>query len=145
MAVPTIQEQLRKMQKDIEKKLGEKGLEKVAKTIIEEGKEQVDKVVYEAYTPRMYERTGQLREQWGIMWTEPLIIGVYNNRWDEGVYIPEIIISGEGYSIKGNPPYGYERPRPFIKATIEELERSKAHVKAFKESLEDVGYKVRIK
>lgn len=146
MAVPTIQEQLARIEAEIKARLGEKGLQKVADEVVKEGKKQVEQVVYNAYQPKFYDRTMGLRDQWGTMWVEPLIIGVYSDRWDGDKYLAPIIISGEGYSISGGTnPYPYEQPRPFIEETIKELERNKNHVKAFKSSLEDVGFKVKIK
>jgi hypothetical protein len=94
--------------------------------VIETGKRQVEETVYDVYSPRVYERTGQLKEQWETEETNDGIT-VYPSRRDEdtGKYVPEVIETGKGYE------YEFEysnRPRPFVENTRQELERDKDRV-----------------
>src|SRR5690554_1241504 len=87
-----------------------------AKAVMEEGKRQVEEVVYSVYTPdpnnpNSYERTGLLRESWTFAGT-PEGLTVYNNRPMDGSRDPaQIVVDGGPYE------YDFEYatvPRDFI-------------------------------
>src|SRR4051812_18067882 len=90
----------------------------VKETVIETGKRHVQEDVYDKYpNPKVYERTGELKENWN--WQDaPDGIEIYNMRFDDGRYVAEIVETGRGYQ------YDFEYngiPRPFIENTREEL------------------------
>jgi glycyl-tRNA synthetase (class II) len=112
----------------------------VKNTVIETGKKHVDKDVYSVYTPKIYERTGLLRESWDVENTDDGI-AVFNTRTDGEKYIPEVIETGIGYDYTGYG-YAYENPRPFISNAREELHNSNALKEAMKKDLKDAGFDV---
>jgi len=112
----------------------------VKNTVIETGKKHVDKDVYSVYAPKIYERTGLLRESWDVENTDDGI-AVFNTRTDGEKYIPETIEYGINYDYSGYG-YAYEKPRPFINNTREELRNSNAFKEAMKKDLKDAGFDV---
>ena len=112
----------------------------VKNTVIETGKKHVDKDVYSVYTPKIYERTGLLRESWDVENTDDGI-AVFNTRTDGEKYIPQVIESGIGYDYTGYG-YAYEKSRPFIAETRRELKDSNILKEAMKKDLKDAGFDV---
>lgn len=112
----------------------------VKNTVIETGKKHVDKDVYSVYTPKIYERTGLLKESWDVKNTDDGI-AVFNTRTDGEKYIPQVIESGIGYDYTGYG-YAYEKPRPFIAETHKELKDSNTLKEAMKKDLKDAGFDV---
>lgn len=114
----------------------------VKNTVIETGKKHVDEDVYSysVYTPKIYKRTGLLRESWDVENTDDGI-AVFNTRTDGEKYIPKVIETGIGYNYTGYG-YAYEKPRPFIANAREELCNSNALKEAMKKDLKDVGFDV---
>jgi glycyl-tRNA synthetase (class II) len=118
--------------KDLEKYVNKIAKESMSKghhvkdTVIDEGKRQVQETVYNVFEPKVYKRTGQLKEQWE---SEEIAdgIAIYPSRRDEdtGKYIPEVIESGIGYD------YSFEyngKERPFVENTRQDLESNKDRV-----------------
>lgn len=139
MAVRTLKqlnEQLRKVALDALQNDTE-----VANAVIRVGQDSVQKYVYNAYKPKKYERTYQLKNDW---YKENVSEGikVFNDRRDGDKYIPKVVETGVGYDYTGYG-YGYEKPRPFIEETKKELKSNKQHLEALKKSLRNKGYKVK--
>ena len=135
--------QLADLEKKLKKKIEDVMENEVAKVVIDEGKKQVQKEVYDKYEPKKYQRTGRLKEEWS---KESIDNGirVINTREDDktGKYIPKVIETGEGYDY-GGYGYAYEKPRPFIQKTRESLEDSGNHIKALRKGLKRQGVKVK--
>lgn len=112
----------------------------VKNTVIKTGKKHVDKDVYFVYTPKIYERTGLLRESWNVENTDDGV-AVFNTRTDGEKYIPETIEYGINYDYSGYG-YAYEQPRPFIAETRRELKDSNILKEAMKRDLKDAGFDV---
>ena len=112
----------------------------VKNTVIETGKKHVDKDVYSVYTPKIYERSGLLKESWDVENTDDGI-AVFNTRTDSEKYIPETIEYGINYDYSGYG-YAYEQPRPFIAETHKELKDSNILKEAMKKDLKDAGFDV---
>ena len=112
----------------------------VKNTVIETGKKHVDKDVYSVYTPKIYERSGLLKESWDVENTDDGI-AVFNTRTDGEKYIPETIEYGINYDYSGYG-YAYEQPRPFIAETRRELKDSNILKEAMKKDLKDAGFDV---
>lgn len=114
----------------------------VKNTVIETGKKHVDEDVYSysVYTPKIYKRTGLLRESWDVENTDDGI-AVFNTRTDGEKYIPKTIEYGINYDYSGYG-YAYEKPRPFIANAREELHNSNALKEAMKKDLKDIGLDV---
>lgn len=112
----------------------------VKNTVIETGKKHVDKDVYSVYTPKIYERSGLLKESWDVKNTDDGIT-VFNTRTDGKKYIPETIEYGINYDYSGYG-YAYEQPRPFIAETHKELKDSNILKEAMKKDLKDAGFDV---
>ncbi|MBE2918570.1 hypothetical protein HPK02_06580 [Anoxybacillus flavithermus] len=112
----------------------------VKNTVIETGKKHVAKDVYSVYTPKIYERSGLLKESWDVENTDDGI-AVFNTRTDGEKYIPETIEYGINYDYSGYG-YAYEQPRPFIAKTHKELKDSNILKEAMKKDLKDVGFDV---
>jgi hypothetical protein len=107
----------------------------VKNTVIEEGKRQVQKTVYDVYEPKAYERTGKLKENWNWQDTHDGI-EIINTRTDDGRYVAEIVETGQGY--KFDFEYnGVERP--FTKNTADKLRDSVELTNALKKDLKGVG------
>jgi hypothetical protein len=133
--------------KDLEKYVNKMAKESMSKghhvkdEVIDTGKRHVDSDVYDVYTPKVYERTGQLKEQWESEETADGI-AIYPSRRDEdtGKYIPEVIESGIGYDFS----FEYSgKARPFVENTRYELEANKDRVAdALKKDMKSMGLDV---
>jgi hypothetical protein len=120
----------------------------VAKKVISVAKEHVDKDVYSVYSPKVYSRTGKLKESFK---SNPIANGIEieNTRKDGDRYIPEIIEYGHDASSQGyeHPAYysggdNFIQPRPFIENTKKEIESGNIHVEELKKSLRSKGLDV---
>jgi hypothetical protein len=112
----------------------------VKATVIKEGRNQVQKTVYDVYTPEVYSRSGDLKEQWDYENTKDGI-AVFNYREDDdtGKDIVDTVVTGKGYD------YDFEyagKPRDFIGATVDELEKGSELTNALKKDLKSSGLKV---
>lgn len=112
----------------------------VKDAVIEEGKQQVEEIVYDPYTPKVYQRTGKLKQDWNWQDT-PDGIEIINTRTDEetGKYIVDTIEYGRNYEYEF--PYAHT-PRPFIEETRKNLGNSSKLKNAMKEDLISVGLDV---
>ena len=116
--------------------------------LVEKGKKEVDETVYAAYTPsdseNAYERTYKLRDESWDKETPNQGLLFRNIRRDSktGNYIPKVIETGKGYSIMGNPPFPYEKPRPFMGNLKQWLRDEEQHVEVMKKTMEKAGFKV---
>lgn len=132
-------------------------LQEIKKTM----QENILKEVYLVYSPKQYQRRGNsggLIDENNI--THDLVsknrVEIYNvakrntayaNTKYTNMYLAPLIELGhEEAKASGYQGYNYPRknrayykPRPFVRATREELKRTKKHVKAFKESLNSLG------
>jgi len=61
---------------------------------------------------------------------------------NKGEYLTPIIEYGQGYDFSNDGNSGYEKPRPFVKNTRDELKQTKVHVKALKQGLKNQGVNV---
>jgi len=138
MAAKNLKE-LAKQIEDMAKKAMQRENSKVKKVAIETGKERVQEDVYNVYEPKIYSRTGQLKESWVAENTQDGVV-LYNTRRDGDKYIPEVVETGIGYDYTGYG-YAYESPRPFIKNTKRDLENGNVR-DALKEDLKSLGIDV---
>lgn len=111
----------------------------VKNVVMNEGRKQVQEVVYDAYEPKVYQRTGSLKESWD---TEETIdgIAIYNTRKDGDKDVASVVETGKGYDYTGN--YAYERPRPFIASTRKALDGSSKLNEALRQDLKNIGLDV---
>jgi hypothetical protein len=110
----------------------------VKNKVIETGKKHVQTDVYDVYTPMMYKRTGELKENWK---TEPTADGmaVFNDRRDDGRYVAEVVETGKGYE------YDFEYngvERPFTKNTADELRNNGELTDALRKDLKSAGFDI---
>ena len=153
--------------KHIEKKMKEALLDDVTSKTSEIMIEQINETVYDAYSPNTNAEDYYHRRQNEDALGDPSNIGgvmvgntlevinatqtnpdIYINheRYDsqnEGDYLTPIIEYGQGYDFASeNGNAGYERPRPFISNTREQLKSTGAHVTALKKGLKKRGINV---
>lgn len=112
----------------------------VKETVIDTGKRHVQEDVYDVYTPKSYERSGELKENWKVEETADGI-AVYNDRRDGDKYIPEVIETGVGYDYTGYG-YEYEKPRPFIENMRIELSSENKLANSLKKDMKRMGIQV---
>jgi len=113
----------------------------VKETVIETGKRHVQTDVYDVYpNPKIYERTGELKENWEVEETVDGI-AVFNDRRDSGKYIAEVIETGKGYDYTGYG-YDYEKPRPFTENTRQELAKGNKLANSLKQDMKRNGLDV---
>jgi hypothetical protein len=132
--------------KELEKLINRKVTEAISKgnnvkdTVIEEGKKQVQETVYNVYSPKVYERSGDLKENWN--WQDaPDGIEIINTRTDEdsGKYIVDTIEYGRNYD------YDFEyanKPRSFIENTRESLRKDDRLKNALRDDMKAIGLDV---
>jgi hypothetical protein len=113
--------------------------------------ENVEKYVYDAYTPKRYHRTFLLEDDIQHDLPDSNTLVVWDDATQDGtartnVYIPEIIEYGEWQSQVGyewvprganTGIYTYLLPRPFIAHTVADLTSSLEHVYALKNYMKD--------
>lgn len=113
----------------------------VGREVIKRAKNRVQEDVYDKYDPRIYSRTGKLKEEW-IIENRAQGIAVLSNRYDDqhsNRYVAQIVESGQGYQFE----FPYEGiPRPFIANTREELRNSGALSHALMLDLKAAGFKI---
>ncbi|MET3505613.1 hypothetical protein [Halalkalibacter oceani] len=110
----------------------------VIKETIDTAKNRVDEDVYAVYDPRIYQRTGQLREEWEVINTANGV-AIFNSRRDGNTYVAEVVETGQGYSYS----FPYDGvPRPFTANTREELIKSGKLNEALKKDLRKLRFKV---
>ncbi len=138
----------------IEESLKDDVFEKVRET----ERRHIQKDVYEAYDPKVYERRkdknfneslaspeniqGELLDKTTLVVsneTEPNPFARDGATTDKN--LPEVIEYGRGYDYPGKG--AYSDPRPFTKNTVDELRETKAHVLAIKEGLVKRGIDVK--
>jgi hypothetical protein len=117
----------------------------VAPKVIEVAKERVQKDVYDVYSPKVYERSGQLKESFKKN-DIPDGVEIENTRKDGSRYIPEVIEYGhdkssQGYEYPVYYPSGdnYLQPRPFMANTENEILEKNIHTEELKKSLRTKG------
>ena len=97
----------------------------VSDKVIELGGENVQKVVYDAYEPKSYQRTFQLRDtSWESIPVECGVIIRNDRNEGDGYQIANIVETGIGYSIPDNTGTRYGFPRPFMQVTRDMLTSS---------------------
>lgn len=135
---------MKELAKEIEK-LAAKAMQNgtnVKTTVIKEGQNQVQKVVYDVYDPVAYQRSGDLKAYWDTENTSDGI-AVFNDRPDDpetGNDVVETVITGKGYQ------YDFEYngvPRDFIQATKDELNDDKRLSDALSKDLNSLGIKTK--
>lgn len=128
----------------------------VLRAVKAEEANQIETVVYEAYSPRVYKRRGAMGSPSNIVGeVTGTTLNVYNvTPANTMEFVPEMggWINGEEQSGKNLPMvvetgngYDYYSPgaRPFTRATTEALAASKAHVQALRSGLMAAGLKVK--
>lgn len=153
---------LKDLRKILEKKIEESLDKEVTNTIRDVMLNNIEETVYDTYEPSQYKRR---YEKEGL--SDPSNIGgvivngelqvfnatagnpdIYINgkrdvSQNDGDYLAPIIEYGKGYDFSSeNGNNGYEKPRPFVENTREELKQTKAHVKALKQGLKNRGINV---
>ena len=157
----TIREALNLANKQLAEKIDSALENEVAATVKETEVATIDKVVYDAYAPKVYRRRGDFGgmadinnlEQAvsdGVLTirntTDPNPGGTINNSAvTTDKHLDELVEYGHG-GVGGFydfPKYGatFMKPRPFTKKTIEHLSQGKSHVAALKEGLKRQGVK----
>lgn len=133
--------------KDLVKYIEKKAVESVQqrnsetqRTMIDTGKRHVQEDVYDVYEPKVYARSGQLKEDWEIENTENGI-SMTNTRTDEetGGNVARTVETGKGYTYRF--PFS-NVPRPFIENTYAELSLSNKLENAVKSDLKKSGLNV---
>lgn len=135
--------------------LGKKG-EEVAK-------ENIEKVVYGAYSPVEYERTGQLKDSITSKETKntgnSFEVEIYHDtsKITEGYpnqhmsviteassahSIAEIVHDGKAPNIFNDKNYAWMSARPYMDTTKDEIIKNKLHIKTVKDSLKSQGFDV---
>ena len=142
-------------------------MQKVGETVERVVREHVDKDVYQAYSPKVYEQTFELRESLHtktprvkndvvevevkhntdlIHSYEPnqhhSVVEDYNPQ-DVSAWIPYLVSEGQTYNLwDDNSDAAYLKPRPYFDNAKKELEQSKEHVETLKRELNARGIKV---
>ncbi|MGO0713208.1 hypothetical protein P5408_010275 [Bacillus subtilis] len=111
----------------------------VKQIMVKTGQEHVEEDVYGAYSPLLYERTGQIKDSF-ITINESNGVSLDNIREDEGKDVATIIETGKGYTYPDSYGYGYGKPRPFMKNTAETLKDGRL-TEALKSDLKADGIK----
>lgn len=159
----TLQQQLERIAAKLAPKIDDALAHEVANAVREEESKTIKETVYNAYTPKLYRRRGDLdvladpynleaTVKDGVLsvrnMTEPNPGGTLNDgRVTTGKHLDELIEYGHGSSggFYDFPTHGagFMKPRPFTAKTIEHLKENKAHVKALKAGLKRLGIKAK--
>jgi hypothetical protein len=110
----------------------------VKNTVISTGKKHVQEDVYDVYSPKVYQRTGELKENWKV---EEISdgIAVFNDRREGEKDIVETIEYGKNYDFD----FEYSNtPRPFIENTRQELSKGNKLANSLKQDLKSIGLDV---
>ncbi|GCD10448.1 hypothetical protein [Clostridium tagluense] len=131
------------------KEVAQKILEnEVAEAIIKLEQDHIQKDVYNAYTPKIYPRTGDLKKKENFKIERTLNgisvknVTVHNGVNGEVKDIVDTVEYGRNYDFTGYA-YSYEEPRPFVQNTKDELVASQLHVKVLREEMKKKGFNVR--
>ncbi|WP_396583192.1 hypothetical protein ACFVP7_10115 [Bacillus sp. SG20033] len=111
----------------------------VKQIMVKTGQEHVEEDVYGAYSPLLYERTGQIKDSF-ITINESNGVSLDNIREDGGKDVATVIETGKGYTYPDSYGYGYGKPRPFMKNTAETLKDGRL-TEALKSDLKADGIK----
>ncbi|WIT28000.1 hypothetical protein [Bacillus phage SPbetaL7] len=111
----------------------------VKQVMMKTGQAHVEDDVYGAYSPLLYERTGNLKGAFTTI-NESNGISLDNTREDEGKDVATVIETGQGYTYPDSYGYGYGKPRPFMKNTAETLKDGRL-TEALKSDLKADGIK----
>jgi hypothetical protein len=106
---------------------------------VKSAQDRVDSEIY-TYKPKMYTRTGTLKDSWE---TKDVVNGIVleNTYKDDGDYVIETVETGEGYDYTGYG-YDYEKPRPVVALTREDLKDGRL-IEAVKKDLKSSGIEVK--
>lgn len=144
--VKSLKEQLIELNKKIERKMANQEMESLTNMVTTLGKANVDKVVYQAYpNPMVYKRTYELQNSWKVNRYAPMLIGIASDRWDGDKYVSKVVETGQGYDYNSYVDNSYQEPRPFVKATRDEVLANGIHLIGFVDALQNAGFKVRIR
>ncbi|MCY9057991.1 hypothetical protein MOE81_08620 [Bacillus inaquosorum] len=111
----------------------------VKQVMTKTGQDHIDEEVYGAYSPLLYERTGQIKDAF-ITINESNGVSLDNIREDNGKDVATVIETGQGYTYPDSYGYGYGKPRPFMKNTAETLKDGRLTA-ALKKDLKADGIK----
>ena len=133
---------LTELAKYVNQKAKESLKDEVAPEVKKQLQDNVEEMIY-SYEPKQYKRTGQLKEQIDIQETNEgvAIVPTYIDP-DTNEYVPSNVEYGEGYIYTGYG-YAYEKPRPFVKTTKDDLRKSGQLTSTLKESLKGKGFYVK--
>lgn len=110
----------------------------VKSAVIEEGERQVQETVYDVYTPKVYERSGQLKESWETEETSDGI-AIYNIRKDGSKDVAEVVETGQGYQFD----FEYNGvARPFTENTRKVLDGNSKLTDALRKDMKSIGLNV---
>lgn len=130
--------------KDLERYINQKAKEAMLKgnatknVVIEEGKKQVQETVYDVYSPKVYERTGELKESWETEETADGI-AVFNDRRDGSKDVADTVEYGRNYDYQ----FKYSNtPRPFTENTRKALDGSSKLTDGLRKDLKSAGIDV---
>jgi len=153
---------LKDLRKILEKKIEDSLEKEVTNTIRDVMLENIEETVYDTYEPFQYDRRHEKEglsdpsNIGGVIVNGELQVfnatagnsyisnnGNYSISQNTGQYLAPIIEYGQGYDFSSeNGDKGYEKPRPFVENTREELKQTKEHVKALKRGLKNRGINV---
>ncbi|KUP30254.1 hypothetical protein [Bacillus halotolerans] len=117
----------------------QKSSSNVKQVMTKTGQDHVEEDVYSAYSPLLYERTGNLKGAF-ITVNESSGVSLDNIREDDEKDVATVIETGQGYTYPDSYEYGYGKPRPFMKNTAETLKDGRL-TEALKSDLKADGIK----
>lgn len=159
----TLAQQLDRIAAKLAPKIDNVLAHEVADAVREEESATIKETVYNAYTPKLYRRRGDLdgladpynleaTVKNGVLSvrnvTEPNPGGTMNDaRVTTGKHLDELIEFGHG-GVGGSYDFpthsaNFMKARPFTKETVERLKKNKAHVKALRDGLKRLGIKTK--
>lgn len=143
----SLEQQLARISKRLQPKINEIMQKDVYEEVEKIARKHVKEDVYDAYEPIMYDRKKLLLSSWGMEKTSDGI-AVYNTRYGEnGVYVPKIVETGEGYKYplvarawkkKSNS----NNSRPFLENARQEIKTSGTVTEILEKGLKQKGIKV---
>lgn len=110
----------------------------VKNTVIDTGKRHVQEDVYDVYDPVVYQRSGELKNNWEVEETVDGI-AVFNDRQEDGKSIADTVEYGRNYD------YDFEyshTPRPFVENTRQELSKGNKLAHSLKQDMKRIGLNV---
>jgi hypothetical protein len=141
----TVLKGIKDLGKFVNKEIKKSLKDDVGKKLVKVAQEHVQTDVYNEYDPKVYNRTGELKDSFVVNDISEGI-EIENTRRDGDRYIPEIIEYGhdeskQGYTFAYHYPGGdnYIQPRPFIENTRQQILNEKIHVNELKKSLKSKG------